>query len=550
MFGKTWISAFAIPTRLIAMVLAAVLPMFGLLIADAVGDRTRALQAASDDVLNYARLTAERQSRVFDDARLLLSTLRAAPDIDVQGSPACDEAVSKIAAQNRQFMTIGVVRSDGAIMCHNVVRRRIQFGDMTILQTALAGNLDDFLIGGLTVGRVTGRPTIITARPLSANGSKIDGIVFASIDLSGLSAIADGSHDAAGKRMMIVDAENGKVVAGSGAAETLIGKSFADDPLIAAVRNAPLGGVVETRGLTGDDEIIGFAPLRASGISRPVVVVGVPREVALAEANGLAVSHLTLAFGVAAFALLATWLLGYWTLVQPIRRLSAAADRLGEGDLLARTRMEPWQPREMRSLAATMNHMAERLDSTNKQLETLANEDGLTGLANRRRFDDALATECRRAERSGRPLSLLLIDVDFFKSYNDSFGHLAGDDCLKRLAESLKACASRPGDLAARYGGEELALILPNTGEEGATVVARNVLDATAGLRMPHPSNPKGDVSVSIGVSATAGDSGRGLTPEILIISADEALYEAKHTGRGRYCVKRSGKLTLVVANR
>lgn len=546
--GLTWISPLSIPTRLIVVVVAAVAPLLALITIGAGSDRSHALRAASEEVLNFARLTAERQSRVFDDARVLLSTLRMTPSIDTVGSAACQETVARIAAQNRQFMTIGVVRADGMIVCHNVARQQVRFGDATLLENALAGAADDFFVGGLTIGRITGRPTIITARALRSDDGAAAGIVFASIDLSGLSAVAEASSDATGKHMMIVDAGNGKVVAGTGTAEGMIGKPYDDAGLLAALKTIPFGGTTEARGPTGEDEIIGFAPLRASGISHPVVVVGVPRKVALAEANNAAVSDIALAIGTATSALLVTWLLGYWTLVHPIRKLSLAADRFGNGDLLARAEMEPWQSREMRSLATTLNHMAERLDSTNRQLETLANEDGLTGLANRRRFDDALATECRRSERSGRPVSLLLIDVDHFKSYNDLFGHLAGDDCLKRLADCLKACASRPGDVAARYGGEELALILPNTSEDGAIVVARNILGAIAALKINHPRSAKGLVSVSIGVSATGGDSSRGLIPDWLIASADEALYDAKSSGRARYCSRRSGRVSLVSA--
>jgi len=173
------------------------------------------------------------------------------------------------------------------------------------------------------------------------------------------------------------------------------------------------------------------------------------------------------------------------------------------------------------------------LEHKNAELAQLSMQDGLTSLANRRRFDLALLTECGRAKRDGSSLSLLLIDVDHFKKYNDTYGHQAGDDCLKRVARALAEAVRRPADIAARYGGEEFALILPGTSAEGAGHVAEGVRLAVEALGIPHSdSSAARHVTISLGVVTV--QSNGALTPKELIAAADLGLYAAKRSGRNR----------------
>jgi two-component system, chemotaxis family, response regulator WspR len=186
-----------------------------------------------------------------------------------------------------------------------------------------------------------------------------------------------------------------------------------------------------------------------------------------------------------------------------------------------------------RALAA----LKHQLEMKNAELSRLSTIDGLTGLANRRRFDEALEQECRRARREGAPLALLMTDVDFFKKYNDSYGHQGGDECLRRVASVLALGARRPADLAARYGGEEFALVLPHTTVEGATIVAETLRAGVAGLNLLHQSSSVAShVTLSLGV-AIAEPEDAHLAPQPLIERADAALYEAKRSGRNRFVV-------------
>jgi len=161
--------------------------------------------------------------------------------------------------------------------------------------------------------------------------------------------------------------------------------------------------------------------------------------------------------------------------------------------------------------------------------------DGLTGVANRRCFDERLQTEWRRAAREGSPLSLLMLDVDHFKRFNDRYGHQAGDDCLRRVACAIKGGLLRPGDLVARYGGEEFACILPGTDFEGALAVGAGIEHIVRGLQIEHADSDVSDaVTVSIGVSTGLPD--RDSEPARLLALADAQLYRAKHSGRGHAC--------------
>ncbi len=176
----------------------------------------------------------------------------------------------------------------------------------------------------------------------------------------------------------------------------------------------------------------------------------------------------------------------------------------------------------------------QKLQEAYNAVEALAVTDALTGLANRRRFDQYLATEWRRSLRDRQPLSLLMLDVDKFKAYNDTYGHQRGDSCLKQIAEACMDVVSRPGDLVARFGGEEFVVILPNTENEGAEHIANEICEALRARRLPHSGNAPGIVTISAGCATMIPRFGKH-APD-LIEMTDKALYRAKYNGRDRVC--------------
>ena len=190
---------------------------------------------------------------------------------------------------------------------------------------------------------------------------------------------------------------------------------------------------------------------------------------------------------------------------------------------------KPINPRIVRARVRTHLTLKQQSD----QLRQVALIDGLTGLYNRRHLDEVLAKESRLAARSARPLSVLMLDVDHFKRFNDRYGHGAGDECLRQVGAALRATLNRPGDLVARYGGEEFACVMPETEPSGALAVAQMLEERVRQLQIPHADSTTAPVvTVSIGV-ATTDRSFTGDAAQLLTL-ADGALYRAKHAGRGR----------------
>ena len=202
-----------------------------------------------------------------------------------------------------------------------------------------------------------------------------------------------------------------------------------------------------------------------------------------------------------------------------------------------------WQPEEIEALrsiatpiavAIQQGELHAKLQTVNQELERLASLDGLTGVANRRQFDLHLKREWQRLLRETAPISVIMCDVDFFKAYNDTYGHQMGDECLKQIAKILENCAQRSTDLASRYGGEEFVIVLPNTGIKGALQVADKIQHQIRALEIEHQkSEVSGYVTLSLGVACQVPNHDR--SPESLIKLADAALYEAK--SKGRNCI-------------
>jgi diguanylate cyclase (GGDEF)-like protein len=185
-----------------------------------------------------------------------------------------------------------------------------------------------------------------------------------------------------------------------------------------------------------------------------------------------------------------------------------------------------------RELEQRVAQRTDELQLLNSKLETLSLTDSLTGIANRRHFDSILQQEWQRAVRQGQPLALAILDVDWFKRYNDHYGHPAGDACLRQIAQTLAATVSRASDRVARYGGEEFVFIAPMTDAQSALEIADRVIQAIAALALPHSDTPSGYVSVSMGVAAVIPSAEH--TASMLLQQADAALYQAKTLGRNR----------------
>jgi diguanylate cyclase (GGDEF)-like protein len=294
-------------------------------------------------------------------------------------------------------------------------------------------------------------------------------------------------------------------------------------------------GTVTTAGFDGISRIFAYARVPwtqarlAVGLDEKAVQADVERE--------LAVAYLQLIlFGL--FVLLVAWFGGEQLVVRPIRALVRTATLFGRGDLHVRATNDSWLP-EFKPLAVALDDMAlklagreEELRIANEHLEELASLDGLTGLANRRGFDRQLEHEWKRATKQHEPIALMMIDIDHFKLYNDRYGHVAGDTCLRSVGEALSLVTLENAVLVARYGGEEFALLLPGLDLASITSLAEEARRSIEDLCIAHAEAPCGYVTISIGVESVIPRNGQDTAD--LVEAADRALYAAKRCGRNR----------------
>jgi diguanylate cyclase (GGDEF)-like protein len=353
-------------------------------------------------------------------------------------------------------------------------------------------------IGPPIMSRSSGEWIITLSRRWNDRHGNFAGIVLATIPVGYFeryyNRFAVGRHGA-----MLLALADGTVVAGRPAGRGLVNWSAADTPLFRFIRrNGQRGTAMLMVSFDGKERLMSYRRLDDYPL---VVVAALARDDILADWWTVTRQECTAVVAM----LLALYALGAW-LVSHIRHKLQLEERLrrAQADLQAR----------------------------NATLDRLARTDALTGLHNRRYLDERIAAETARAAREGNAISLVMVDVDCFKRYNDMLGHAAGDDCLRRVAAAIGTAVHRPADVAARFGGEEFAILLPGTGREGALRVAESARAAVVALALSHEGNPAGIVTISAGVATIRP---RGIEDgRLLVEQADGALYGAKEAGRNR----------------
>lgn len=351
------------------------------------------------------------------------------------------------------------------------------------------------------------------------------------INLQWLNELAATAAERSGASIALIDSR-GTLVAGSADQQRLIGKRFADAPLAKEMLSADKG-TMAVPGFDGMQRI--FAYVRVPGTQARLAVGLDEHAVHSAIDRRINIAYLQLVlFGL--FVLLLAWFGGEQLIVRPIRSLVRTATRFGRGDLQVRATQESWVT-EFAPLAAALDDMATKLAEredelriANQHLEELASLDGLSGLANRRGFDREIEREWRHAVESRQPLALMMIDIDHFKLFNDRYGHVAGDTCLRAVGETLSLVTLDSAVMVARYGGEEFALLLPGLDIGRTAALAEEARRAVEDLAINHSESSLGYITVSIGVEARIPEKFE--TPADLIEAADGALYDAKRRGR------------------
>jgi diguanylate cyclase (GGDEF)-like protein len=374
------------------------------------------------------------------------------------------------------------------------------------------------------------------------------GHLFLGVRPSHFSSIFEDVDLGSGTAVFVLDAAGGNVVVKTaerlGAAADAAPEPALVDALRRSVQRSQRSGFVGYSGTQGGKQLAAYSQIADTSW---FVVSTIPVSKLTIEAQS--VRDKSILIGLAGFIVsIALALILARSISAPLERLVHGMRQTETGNYA--NRMTPEGSDELTVLARQFNEMASKVDRHHVQLEervmertrdlaeangklsALSLTDGLTGIANRRRFDDMLAQELQRAVRAKAPLALLMLDVDFFKNYNDFYGHLEGDACLRRIAGLLQSHARRASDLAARSGGEEFAMIAADTDTDSALALAEAIRASFEGLQLAHARAPLGYLSASIGVVSMVPDA--STTPEQMLRMADQAMYRAKQLGRNQ----------------
>ncbi|MBN8989105.1 MAG: diguanylate cyclase [Rhizobiales bacterium] len=497
--------------------------------------RAKQVAAASEEFANITQHSADTQREVISSVETML---KSAAYIRASGGIArsCEILRASLPSNLPWIRSIMIASKDGLVQCSTLnMQVGLNLGDREYFRKAQETR--DFVFSDYLFGKTNGRPMMMAAYPVAAINPEEDAVVVAGINIDWLSKIMNNLGGRPGISSLLVDSA-GVVIAAPSDQASMIGRPLDNVPLLSAIAekalssDAPSGSLSFTA-IDGSKRVISFA--RIAGTQSRLIVSIDEAKVTAAINRDIRTAYLQLGF-VCLFVLLGALIGAEKLIINPIEVMTGMAKRFGEGDSSARVARHKL-PSEFMPLARAFNAMAAQLSqrerelvATNDRLTVIASIDMLSGLANRRGFQSRLDFEWMKAQQYNSELSLLMIDVDHFKLYNDTYGHPEGDACLTRLGETLAGIAADTMGFAGRYGGEEFCLLLPNTDSLKALAVGETVRTAILDLAMPHATSSHQTVTVSIGVAATLPNGAQ--RPGDLIEAADAALYAAKHRGR------------------
>ena len=547
--------------RLALLVMFAMLPLAGTLLGDLITDRADALDAARQRAVALARLGAEQQDSLLQEARTILAVLSRVPQVTAAAPDTCYSLLRQLVTDHPRLASLLVTDGDGQVTCNSMTAHpKFSVGDRRFVRQLLQPGAHGYELSDVAISLATRRPALFVglALPPAWDSGPPAGVVAAGLNLDWLQGMAaklaqdsngqDGNGTAA-----VLDARDGAVIARSaGEPSAPAGPARGHPALQAYLLASGQSGTADGTGPDGVERVYGYAPLPGTD-GGAILAVGFSRDQVLSYATGRMMTALSAVLAALAAAVGCTLLAAWRMLIRPLEMIMRMAGRLSAGDLSARVSLPHQHAQELRLLGVALNALAAALANSQSmqaeiedRLRRLAGIDGLTGLPNRRMFDETYEREWRRSSRDGALLSLLLLDVDHFKLFNDRYGHLAGDDCLRTIGAAA-AAACRSGDLLARFGGEEFVILLPGANPAEAAAVAERVRASVAALRLEHAGNLAcgGRVTVSLGQATTRprledDQAGKGprrpaLDPKAkLLADADAALYAAKARGRNQ----------------
>ncbi|UTD27032.1 diguanylate cyclase domain-containing protein [Bradyrhizobium sp. WD16] len=522
-------SSFGIRQRLVVLSLILVVPL--MLDRVMVLEHTRANQTriATEDLTKLARQTAAAQRDVMSSVEAVLHSAAYIQVAAEQTGQSCAILRASIRIEMPWIISLSVVGKNGRISCSTMPNYiGLDISDRPYYRQAIETH--GFVLSDLVISRLNGHPLLLASYPTSAIAAGSPSVILVGLNMEWIGGLMTSLAERPGVEAALIDGRD-LVLASQPADPDTFGKPYAG--LVAeATKSAGDTGsalIATPRG----KRLISWARIADTGTR---MIVSIDYESLMAPIKrDIQKAYLQLAF-VAILALIGAWFVGEQFIIRPIRLLTGMANRFGQGDRAARATAREL-PAEFKPLANAFNAMAAQLAerereliASNDHLTVMASIDMVSGLANRRGFQARLEFEWLRMHQLQAPLALMMIDVDYFKLYNDSYGHPEGDACLARIGDALARIANETMGFAARYGGEEFCLLLPNIDRPRALEIGEALRQRIEDMLIPHLTSDFGRVTVSVGVSLAVPQSDQ--RPEELVEAADAALYAAKHRGR------------------
>ncbi len=498
--------------------------------------RAKQVADAAAEFTNLAQYSADAQQEVISSVETVLKSAAYIRASAGGIGRSCDILRASLPTNLPWIRTLLIADGNGRVQCStNNVFVGLDLHDRPYFEKARQTRaivFSDYLFA-----RVTNKPVVMAAYPVSAISDDSDSVVLAGVNLDWMSKIMSNLGGRPGISAVLVDS-TGTVLAAPTDQASMIGRSLDSIPLLSAIAEEAMGSDAPQGSLSfvaadGSNRTLSF--VRIAGTQSRLIISIDEARVSAAINRDIRTAYLQLGF-VSLFVLLGALVAAEKLIIGPIEMITSIAKCFGQGDWSVRAARKSL-PAEFVPLARAFNAMAAQLGqrerelvATNDRLTVIASIDMLSGLANRRGFQSRLDFEWMKAQQYDGELSLLMIDVDHFKLFNDTYGHPEGDACLTRLGETLAGIAAETMGFAGRYGGEEFCLLLPNTDPKRALEIGEMVRTAVEGLAMPHCTSNYQTVTVSVGVACTRPNISQ--RPGDLIEAADAALYAAKHRGR------------------
>jgi diguanylate cyclase (GGDEF)-like protein len=498
--------------------------------------RTKQLALAAQEFSELAQHSADTQREVISSVETMLKSAAYIRGSAGGVSRSCDILRASLPVNLPWIRALLIVGGDGRVQCatqNSLVG--LDLSKRAYLKQAREAR--DVVFSDFLFSMATDLPIVMAAYPVSAIREDSDAVIVAGVNIDWMSKIMGNLGGRPGISAALIDS-TGVVMAAPADQASMVGLSLDKIPLLSAIADKAVDSERADGSLTffaadGSKRTVNFA--RIPGTQSRLIVSIDETKVSAAINHDIRTAYLQLGF-VCMFVLLGALVAAEKLIIHPIEIMAATAKRFGQGDWSARA-ARGRLPAEFVPLARAFNAMAAQLGererelvATNDRLTVMASIDMLSGLANRRGFQSRLDFEWMKAQQHGAELSLLMIDVDHFKLFNDTYGHPEGDACLTKLGETLAGLAADTLGFAGRYGGEEFCLLLPNTNSNRALEVGEQVRAVIESLAMPHCTSSHQIVTVSVGVACTRPNDSQG--PGDLIEAADAALYAAKHRGR------------------